>query len=110
MDDKELRELIGKVRDRPGLYGLDGTYYPTVTFLMGLDMGRSGRLLDGFTEWLLRRKGEESSLGWQALTLEEAFPDAGIRHWGALTKDQQQLAVDRLFSLLLDFLDERDSA
>ncbi|MER7820461.1 hypothetical protein [Streptomyces sp. NPDC096153] len=44
-------------------------------FLIGFDGGRSGGLLRGFTEWLIVRKGERSSFGWQALVLEEALPD-----------------------------------
>ncbi|MEV5428416.1 hypothetical protein [Streptomyces sp. NPDC052701] len=107
MDD---RELIERIRARPGLYGLDTSYYPTVTFLDGYDLGRSGALLHGFTEWLVARGGEESSLGWRALVLEEAFPGAGIRHWASLSDRQQARAVDRLFTLLLEFLAERDAA
>ncbi|MEU7662565.1 hypothetical protein [Streptomyces lincolnensis] len=103
------RELIERVRDRPGMFGLNGFYYPTVTFLDGYDLGRSGALLQGFTEWLIARKGKETSLGWRALVLEEVFPDSGIRHWSSLTEDQQQPAVDHLFALLLDFLDEREA-
>ncbi|MGX1560490.1 hypothetical protein [Streptomyces sp. NPDC055506] len=103
------RELIAQIRARPGLYGLIGAYYPTVTFLDGYDLGRSGALLQGFTDWLVARRGEQTSLGWQALVLEDAFPDAGIRHWTALAEDQQQPAVDHLFTLLLAFLAERDA-
>ncbi|MBT2389048.1 hypothetical protein J7E87_06335 [Streptomyces sp. ISL-1] len=106
MNDKEF---IEQVRARPGIYGLNGTYYPTVTFLVGFDLGRSGGLLRGFNEWLVARKGEETSLNWIALILEEAFPDAGIRHWTALDREQERHAVHRLFSLLLEFLTVRDA-
>lgn len=104
------KEFIEQVRARPGLFGLDGSYYPTATFLEGLDLGWSGRLLDGFSKWLVERTGEKSSLGWRALAIEEAFPGAEIRHWRSLDKEQQQHAVDVLFSLLLQFLQERDDA
>lgn len=108
MDDKEFIEHVSA---RPGMYGLNGTYYPTVMFLVGYDLGRrSGDLLLRFTEWLVARKGEESSLNWIALTLEEAFPGAEIRHWSRLEREQEQHAVDVLFSLLLQFLQERDNA
>ncbi|MFE2942216.1 hypothetical protein ACFXKG_24660 [Streptomyces sp. NPDC059255] len=81
-------------------------YYPTVMFLVGFDLGRSDGMLSGFTEWLVTRKGEETSLNWTALVLEETFPDAEIRHWGSLDKKQERRAVDCLFSLLLEFLAE----
>ncbi|MFI9171866.1 hypothetical protein [Streptomyces lincolnensis] len=87
-----------------------GLYYPTATFLTGFDLGSSNRLLRGFDEWLVARKGEKSSLGWTALVLEDAFPGAGIRHWAALTEEQQQPAVDHLFDLVLAFLEERDAS
>ncbi|MFJ1748312.1 hypothetical protein ACIOJD_18990 [Streptomyces sp. NPDC088116] len=104
------KDFIEQVRARPGLFGLHGSYYPTVTFLVGFDLGRSGGMLRGFTEWLVIRKGEETSLNWIALVLEEAFPGAEIRHWGSLDKKQEQQAVDCLFSLLLEFLGEQDDA
>jgi len=102
------RELIEKIRDRPGMFGLDGSYYPTAMFVTGLDVGTSGRLLDGFREWLIQRKGDESSFIWPLLVLEDAFPDAGIRHWTSLTESQQQPTTDHLFALLLAFLTERE--
>ncbi|MEV8389348.1 MULTISPECIES: hypothetical protein [unclassified Streptomyces] len=107
MNDKEF---IDQVRARPGLFGLQGSYYPTVMFLVGFDLGRSRGMLSGFTEWLVMRKGEETSLNWIALVLEEAFPDAGIRHWGSLNEHQEQHAVDCLFSLLHEFLHEQDES
>ncbi|MFJ9209555.1 hypothetical protein [Streptomyces sp. NPDC102264] len=107
MSDKEF---IERVRARPGLYGLNGSYYPTITFLDGYDLGRSGALLRGFTEWLVARKGEETSLGWRALAIEEAFPGAEITHWSQLEPEQEHRAVDVLFCLLLDFLHERDGS
>lgn len=102
------REQIELIRARPGMYGLNGTYYPTVTFLIGYDLGSSGALLRGFTEWLVTRKGEATSLSWAALVLEETFPGAGIRSGHSLAADQQQAAVDGLFTLLLAFLEQRD--
>jgi len=102
-------ELIKKIRDRPGMFGLDGSYYPAVMLLTGLDLGTSGRLLDGFRAWLLQRGGKENSFIWPLLVLEDAFPDSGVRHWSSLTEEQQQRAMEHLFTLLLAFLAERKS-
>lgn len=104
------RELIESIRDRPEMYCLDGTYCAAAMFVAGIDLGTSGRLLDGFREWLLARKGDESSYMWIPLVLEDAFPGAGIRRWKQLTPEQQQPAVDHLFTLLVAFLSERDAA
>ncbi|MFC9061220.1 hypothetical protein ACFTXB_24715 [Streptomyces sp. NPDC057074] len=77
-----------------------------MTFLEGYDLGSSGALLDGFTEWLLDRKGEDSSFGWRVLVLEEAFPGSSV-HWSELNEDQERRAVAQLFILLISFLKDR---
>ncbi|MFJ4582046.1 hypothetical protein [Streptomyces echinatus] len=104
------RELIESIRDRPGMYALDGTFYAAAVLVTGIDLGMSGRLLVGWRDWLLARRGEETSLGWRALVLEDAFPGSEIRHWSQLTEGQQRRSVDHLFTLLLAFLSERDAA
>lgn len=104
------RELIENIRDRPGMYCLDGTYYAAAMLVQGIDLGTSGRLLNGFREWLLARKGEESSFMWIPLVLEDAFPGTGIHNWKQLSDSRQQPAVDHLFTLLIAFLSERDAA
>lgn len=80
-------------------------------FLIGFDEARLGGLLRGFTEWLVVRRGECSGFGWQALVLDEALPGIGSWGWNKLdgsTSEQEREAVDRLLSLLLDFLAVRD--
>ncbi|WP_251096557.1 hypothetical protein [Streptomyces sp. Caat 7-52] len=104
------RELIESIRDRPGTYALDSTYYAAAMLVAGIDLGTSGRLLDGWRDWLLARKGEESSRMWIPLVLEDAFPGTGIWHWTHLTTQEQQHAFDHLFILLIAFLSERDAA
>ncbi|MFJ2471704.1 hypothetical protein ACIOWI_01695 [Streptomyces sp. NPDC087659] len=108
MNDRKYFEEVGA---RPGLYGLDGSYKSAVMFLIGFDEARSGGLLRGFTEWLVVRKGECSGFGWQALVLDEALPGIGSWGWNKLdgsTSEQEREAVDRLLSLLLEFLAVRD--
>lgn len=105
------RQYFEGVAARPGLYGLNGSYKSAVMFLVGFDEARSGGLLRGFTEWLVVRKGECSSFGWQALVLDEALP--GVDSWGwskldGSTPEQEREAVDLLLSLLLEFLAVRD--
>jgi len=108
VNDRKFFEQVGS---RPGLYGLHDSYKATVMFLNGFDEARSGGLLRGFTEWLVVRKGECSSFGWQALVLDEALPDVESWGWNKLDKvnpRQEQQAVDLLLSLLIEFLAVRD--
>lgn len=105
------RKFFESVRTRPGLYGLNGSYNGAVMFLVGFDEARSGGLMRGFTEWLVVRKDERSSFGWQALVLDEALPDIEAWGWNKLdkaTSKQEQEAVHLLLSLLLEFLAVRD--
>lgn len=105
MNDKEFIEVI---RTRPGVFGLNGSFYPTAMFLEGFDTGRSGGLLRGFREWLVLRRGERCSLQWPLLVLQEALPGIDAGRWkqpDLLTADQEGRAVDHLFSLVLEFLD-----
>ncbi|WLW54142.1 hypothetical protein [Streptomyces sp. YU58] len=106
------KEFIEEFRDSPEGFGLDGTYYPTVMFLTGIDMGRSGGLLRGFTEWLVVRRGKCNNLYWHQLVLLDAFPDMRLQGWKSpehLTPDQHRQAVENLFSLVLEFLDVRSN-
>ncbi|MFI1359281.1 hypothetical protein ACH4TV_37770 [Streptomyces sp. NPDC020898] len=108
MNDKQLIEKIGA---HPEGYGLNGTYHSTVMFLTGIDVGRSGGLLRGFTEWLVVRRGECNSFYWHKLVLLDQFPDVSFQNWkdpGELTPEQQQQAVEHLFSLVLEFLELRN--
>ncbi|GAA4043849.1 hypothetical protein [Streptomyces shaanxiensis] len=108
MNDKQFVEAL---RDSPQGYGLNGTYYPTAMFLTGIDFGRSGGLLRGFTEWLVVRRGECSSFYWHKLVLLDLFPDIDLKGWkneDHLTPEQHRQAVDHLFSLVLEFLDVRN--
>lgn len=66
-----------------------------VAFLVGLDLGTHGSLLDGFREYLILRLDEESSLAWPGLAVALTAPQAGDRQ-----------AVDGLFDLLDEFLAE----
>ncbi|MFJ5047342.1 hypothetical protein [Streptomyces sp. NPDC088719] len=80
-------------------------------FLIGFNEARSGGLLRGFTEWLVVRKGECTSFGWQALVLDEALPH--IEGWGRnklsnTDSQQEKEAVQLLLSLLHEFLTVRD--
>ncbi|WP_443081280.1 DUF397 domain-containing protein [Streptomyces sp. PmtA] len=44
------------------------------------------------------------------LVFQESLPGVSLRNWGRLEPDQDQRAVDHLFSLVLEFLDVRDDS
>jgi hypothetical protein len=74
-----------------------------VAFVVGLDLGTRGRLLDGFREYLILRLGEESSLSWDGLAVKVTAPGAAPRPANA---EDDRAAVDGLFELLDEFLAE----
>ena len=49
------RELFQQIRERPGMWGLDGSYGQFCAFLLGCDAGNAWPLLTGFREWLVVR-------------------------------------------------------
>lgn len=104
------RVFFERVREHQEMYGLNGTYHSTAMFIMGFDMARSGGVLRGFHEWLAVRKGELSSQHWVWRVLSHALPDLSSREIRALRLDpgQEQRAVKYLFSVVLEFLAERD--
>jgi hypothetical protein len=106
------KQLIEKMGGHPESYGLNGTYHSTVMFLTGIDVGRSGGLLRGFTEWLVVRRGECSSFYWHKLVLLDQFPELDFQDWkdpSELTPEQHQQVVEHLLSLVLEFLDVRNN-
>lgn len=99
------RELLRQVRRRPGMFfgRSDVNFDKLVAFLVGLDLGARGGLLNGFREYLILRLGEESSLWWPALAIKVTAPGAAPR---PDTHDDDRAAVDGLFDLLDEFLAE----
>ena len=61
------RLFFHAVRQRPVLYGIDGTYAAAVAFLLGFDAATNGGLLSGFREWLIVRIDDGNNLSWPAL-------------------------------------------
>lgn len=102
------RRVVEEIRERPALFGLDGSFSQSVAFLLGLDLGRSGGLLRGFTEWLIVRRGRETSLRWTALVLEEFAPGVD-RAAARLDTEQSRRAAQSLFTLLVEFLELREN-
>ncbi len=104
----EYRTHFAAVRQRPGLYGLSGSFGQFAAYLNGVDDGSDGRALAGFREWLAVRLGRGNNLAWSGLVLHLAFPGGwpGLRERLA-DPEQNAVAVVTLFELLDEFLAER---
>ena len=102
------RALFAAVRQRPSLYGLDGSFGQFTAYLSGVDAGTDGEALIGFREWLVVRLGDGDNLTWSGLALQLAFPGGwpGLRDRLA-DPEQNAVAVSTLFELLDEFLAER---
>jgi hypothetical protein len=101
----DYRALLRQVRIRPGIYFGSGdlTFDRLVAFVVGLDIGAQGGLLDGFREYLILRIGEESSLWWPGVAIRVSRPDATSR---PATDEDDRMAVEDIVGLLDEFLAE----
>lgn len=128
----KYRELFQQIRERPGMWGLDGSYGQFCAFLQGCDAGNAWSLLTGFREWLVVRFKEAhrpDNVAWEGLILWLAFPEcwratslwadssvavytlelpAGTRTDPPETNDHARRAVDLLFDLLDAFWVEKE--
>ncbi|MGI5491043.1 hypothetical protein [Microtetraspora malaysiensis] len=103
----DYRQLFCDLRQRPGMFGLDGSFKSYETFLMGCDAGNDWGLFAGFRKWLIMRWGKHSSYGWPGLVLSLAMPDGFSL---PLTPDLDAQAVTTLFELLDKFWEQRTGA
>lgn len=77
-DAMQYRELFVQVHQRPGMYGLDGSFAHCCNFLQGCHAGSAWTLLAGWREWLVMHLGKVyagNNLAWPALVLKLAFPE-----------------------------------
>lgn len=103
-------ELFSSVRARPRMFNLDGSYASMVAFLTGYSIGNSSVVLHGFNGWLVVRLGYETSLNWPSLCLRIALPDGDSKFFlTPMNEEQNSRAVDVLFQLLEDFLEDTSS-
>ena len=104
--EMNYRELFSLVHERPGMYGLDGSFKHFYIFVMGCDAGTSWSLLAGFREWLIVQLNEGDNLVWPALVELIALPSRK-QICEPLDADENTAAVETLFRLLDEFLELR---
>lgn len=103
-----IKTFLRHARDRPSMFGLDGSFGEYVAFLSGLDTGAGGRVLEGFGAWVARRAGHGGwDLVWPLLVLRTAGLDASAETWHGLGAEEDARAVAELFELLGAFVRDR---
>lgn len=81
----------------------DLTFEKLVAYIEGLNSGTSGRLLDGFREYLMLRLNEDSNLWWPHLVVKTRIPSASTR---LSSPEDDRADVDAIFDVLDEFLAE----
>src|SRR5206468_1056284 len=103
----EFRNVIGAVKERPGMYGVDGQYSSAVAFVSGCDAMTGWKLLQGFAGWIRAEYGlPEGSIGWFGLAAELALPglERSGRRYAELSPQEHVRASTQLFEMLDAFL------
>jgi hypothetical protein len=101
-----LPVALEEVRKAPGMFLGSISYEAAVAFLNGYDIALAGGPLCGFREWLVLRVGGGNNLGWSGL-VKELLGEAGLVK-RKQTLEGQKIAIEFLFSLLEEFMTERD--
>jgi hypothetical protein len=104
------RDYWAFVARRPGMFIGRTTFAGLTAYIDGYDhhsKRHGGPGLDGWTDWLVARRGRDCNHRWDGHVLHLAFPDGWERD---LTDDQEHLAINLLFELLDEFLAEREDS
>jgi hypothetical protein len=101
-------DTIRSFMKRPTMFVHTLTYETATSFLLGYQTATDGGALVGFREWLVLKTGRWTSLAWPGLALYAAFPDCSDPFTEIKKLDANQHAIELLFTMLNEFLDERD--
>jgi hypothetical protein len=99
--------LLRSLHERPGMFGLDGSFGSYVNYLTGYEAASPGSLV-GFREWLVARAEGGTNLGWPGLVKMLVLPEDDRDMRETLDAQANDAIVRALFELLGAFLDERD--
>jgi hypothetical protein len=104
--DLQPREVFVAARKRIKAYTWYGTYPEACALAMGYLEGRGGgRMLAEFQTWLVGKYGGAPNVVFWIHVLRLAVPDQSSRG-DSLTDREHAAAVDKLFELLIEWLDE----
>ena len=85
-----------------------GTYPEACALVTGHSAGRDGDLDRDFTRWLVARYGGKPEVVYWHHVLRLALPNLEPIQAHDLTEEEHAVAVDKLFELLLAYLDDLD--
>jgi hypothetical protein len=105
------REYFANVARRLGMYVIGSHLAGVEAFLDGYAqhaLRHGGPGLQGWREWLVARRGKDCSHGWHGQVRHIALP-GGWETWD-LSRDDEQHVISVLFTLLDEFLAEREIA
>jgi hypothetical protein len=105
-----LPPALNNVKMRLGMYFPKIEFNAVAAFVDGFNLATNGGLLVGFREWLVVRLGYGNNLRWEGLVLRLTFPETESPGGQLHRTDNQNRAVQSLFTLLEAFLQERESA
>ena len=105
------REYFASVGERPEMFIGRSSFHALTSFLTGYDQssarhGAPG--LSGWHDWLVSRRGQDCNHAWPGQVLHIALPDGWDNPW-RLPPEHEARAIQVLFQLLDEFLDERES-
>jgi hypothetical protein len=99
---------LARFRDHPSMYLAKVDFDTVAAFVGGYDLAASGRLLDGFQDWMRPRIRRGHEFGWPLQVLLVAFPDDERAPWPRPdTPERQAHAITTLFQLLEEFCEDR---
>jgi len=107
MNSPNHREFLAAARKHIRAFTWYGTYPEACALVMGYDNGLGpGSFVPGFQQWLTSRQGSAPEVVFWVHVLREALPNRPGLDGSNLSKEDHSLAVDKLFELLLEYVDE----
>ena len=92
------------------MFVLDDRFLTMCAFLTGFGLGRQDDVDDAFRQWLADRQAEYKNFGAPPMVLAEA----GIRPMGSSSRPLSDVehahAIATLWDLLIEFLEQMDTA
>jgi hypothetical protein len=105
--DEMWRAFIASIRRRLGMYVYDRSFAEACALLIGFDQALGAGTIDRFQQWMGRRHPGHAEHGFPALVVREVFPaDDFWARTRALSKEETDVTVTKLFGLFELFLDE----
>jgi hypothetical protein len=104
--ERSPREVFTSARRLIKGWTWAGTYLEACALVTGYFAARDKDMAADFQRWLVGRHGGERKVVFWSHVLRLAFPDVDTPDPTALSSKENATAVDKLFALLLEWLDD----